>query len=117
MKLVVGLGNPGREYVGTRHNIGFNLLDYIASRKKLEFKNEKFNGVFTSMNVGDEKIILLKPLSYMNLSGGVVKTVGSSILIDEFAKKLGIEVIETAVGFKHIGNAMLKATRNKNHNW
>lgn len=77
MKLIVGLGNPGKEYVNTRHNIGFNLLDYIASKKSLEFKNEKFNGSFTTMNVSDEKIILLKPLSYMNLSGGVVSKYAS----------------------------------------
>ena len=72
MKLVVGLGNPGREYENTRHNIGFQLLDYIAKDKGLDFSKEKFNGKYCEYNVNGEKIILVKPLSYMNLSGSVV---------------------------------------------
>ena len=73
MKLIVGLGNPGLEYNNTRHNIGFQLLDYIAEKKNLNFLRNKFNGSYTEMFLNDEKIILLKPLSYMNLSGEVVK--------------------------------------------
>ncbi len=72
MKLIVGLGNPGNEYVNTRHNIGFSLLDYLASVKKFKFDKKKFNGIYAEYNVDNEKIILLKPLSYMNLSGEVV---------------------------------------------
>lgn len=74
MKLVVGLGNPGDEYKKTRHNIGFDVLDYIAEKENLVFKNDKkFNALSTSMIVGNEKVILIKPLSYMNLSGIVVR--------------------------------------------
>lgn len=72
MKLVVGLGNPGKDYTNTRHNIGFQLLDYIASVKGLDFSREKFNGKYTEYNVNGEKVIFVKPLSYMNLSGSVV---------------------------------------------
>lgn len=72
MKLIVGLGNPGREYENTRHNIGFSLLDYIAKNKGLSFNNEKFNASYLSYFYKNEKIFLLKPLSYMNLSGGVI---------------------------------------------
>lgn len=73
MKLVVGLGNPGREYVNTRHNIGFGLLDYIV---KEEFSDEKFNALYKIVNINDEKVILVKPLTYMNLSGeSVIKFV------------------------------------------
>lgn len=72
MKLIVGLGNPGREYDSTRHNIGFSLLDYIASSKGFTFEKEKFNGSYVEYLYNGEKIILLKPLSYMNLSGNVV---------------------------------------------
>lgn len=72
MKLIVGLGNPGRCYENTRHNIGFQLLDYIASNKNIEFNKTKFNGEYAEVSVNDEKVILLKPLSYMNLSGSVV---------------------------------------------
>ena len=73
MKLVVGLGNPGSEYVNTRHNIGFDLLDYIALNKKFEFNNEKFKAKYCIININNEKVMLIKPLSYMNLSGEVVK--------------------------------------------
>ena len=72
MRLIVGLGNPGRCYENTRHNIGFQLLDYIASNKNIEFSKTKFNGEYAEVSVNDEKVILLKPLSYMNLSGSVV---------------------------------------------
>ena len=73
MKLIVGLGNPGKEYKNTRHNIGFDLLDRIIENKKLSFDNEKFNAKYLELNVNGEKVIVIKPLSYMNLSGIVVK--------------------------------------------
>lgn len=73
MKLVVGLGNPGNEYANTRHNIGFQLLDFIADRNSLNFKlDKKFNASSCDFMIDGEKIILIKPLSYMNLSGTVV---------------------------------------------
>lgn len=73
MKLVVGLGNPGNEYSKTRHNIGFQLLDYIADKNGLEFKSDKkFNTECITCIVTGEKVHLIKPLSYMNLSGIVV---------------------------------------------
>ena len=73
MKLVVGLGNPGSEYVNTRHNIGFDLLNYISLNKNFEFNNEKFKAKYCLINVNNEKVMLIKPLSYMNLSGEVVR--------------------------------------------
>lgn len=74
MKLVVGLGNPGNEYKKTRHNVGFEVLDYISERENLVFKNDKkFNALSTSTVVDGEKVLLIKPLSYMNLSGTVVR--------------------------------------------
>ena len=68
MKLIIGLGNPGREYATTRHNIGFMAIDKLCS----SFKN-KFNGLYGEVIINGEKIILLKPLSYMNLSGEVIR--------------------------------------------
>jgi PTH1 family peptidyl-tRNA hydrolase len=70
--LIVGLGNPGNEYKNTRHNIGFQLLDYIAKYNNVSFIKDKFNGSYAEMYINDEKVLLLKPQSYMNLSGGVV---------------------------------------------
>lgn len=72
MKLVVGLGNPGNEYHETRHNIGFMLLDYILLD---DFKlNKKLNAMEYVMTINGEKVVFIKPLSYMNLSGLVVRS-------------------------------------------
>ena len=68
MKLIVGLGNPGQEYNMTRHNIGFYYLDLFANKLNLSFK-DKFNGMYIKTKIEDEDVILLKPKTYMNLSG------------------------------------------------
>lgn len=70
MKLIVGLGNPGKEYENTRHNIGFMVIDNYLKNEK--FKT-KFNGMYLKKVINNEEVIFLKPLSYMNLSGDVVK--------------------------------------------
>ena len=71
MKLIVGLGNPGHEYENTRHNVGFYYLDIYAKKQNATFK-EKFNGLYSKIKVDNEDVILLKPLTYMNLSGECV---------------------------------------------
>lgn len=68
-KLIVGLGNPGKEYNNTRHNIGFDLIDYLYNG---DYK-EKMEAKYGELVVDNYKIILVKPLSYMNLSGKVVE--------------------------------------------
>ncbi len=73
LKLLVGLGNPGREYEQTRHNVGFMVIDELAKRWNLSYNQTKFNGLFSSHMVGTEKVILCKPLTYMNLSGECVR--------------------------------------------
>lgn len=73
MKLIVGLGNPGIEFENTRHNVGFDLLDYICKKKGLIFDKEKFNAKYVFTKVDGERVLLIKPLSFMNLSGTVVK--------------------------------------------
>jgi len=70
MKLICGLGNPGKEYENTRHNVGFMILDNYC---KNENWSSKFNGLFIEKNINGKKIIFLKPQSYMNLSGNVVR--------------------------------------------
>lgn len=82
MKLIVGLGNPGKEYENTRHNVGFSLIDYIASKKNISVTKKKFNGNYEIYEYNGEKVILLKPLSYMNLSGEVVRQFVSYFKID-----------------------------------
>ena len=70
MKLIVGLGNPGKEYDKTRHNIGYMSIDSFLGN--VNFKN-KFNGLFYEKNYDGEKIIFLKPLTFMNNSGDCVR--------------------------------------------
>ncbi len=72
MKLIVGLGNPGKEYENTRHNVGFMVIDNYVNNHSLLYKS-KFNGLYSEFNCNGEKTIFLKPQSYMNLSGNVVK--------------------------------------------
>lgn len=73
MKLIIGLGNPGKEYENTRHNIGFFMLDNYLSTKNLTNYKSKFNGLYIDTIINGEKVIFLKPQSYMNLSGEVVR--------------------------------------------
>ena len=71
MKLIIGLGNPGAKYEGTRHNVGFTCLDRIAEYNNVVFK-QKFNGYSCEFASDGEKIILLKPDTFMNNSGGFI---------------------------------------------
>ncbi len=73
MKLIVGLGNPGREYECTRHNVGYMALDKIAQKYNTDFCKKKFNGSYAEFVYNGEKILLLKPEKYMNLSGEVIR--------------------------------------------
>jgi len=75
MFLIVGLGNPGKEYDGTRHNIGFAAIDYIADKYNIELNRIKFKGVFGEGFINGKKAILLKPTTYMNLSGESIREV------------------------------------------
>jgi PTH1 family peptidyl-tRNA hydrolase len=85
MKLIVGLGNPGSEYVGTRHNVGFDVVDRFAEKlgwvrpgdfdrmARTKFDALTVDGVVELSNAGSEKMLLLKPTTYMNLSGRSVQ--------------------------------------------
>ncbi|WP_041808478.1 aminoacyl-tRNA hydrolase [Evansella cellulosilytica] len=69
MKLVVGLGNPGSKYDGTRHNVGFEVIDRCQQLFQLDLDQSKFKGIYGYKVIEGEKIFLLKPLTFMNLSG------------------------------------------------
>jgi PTH1 family peptidyl-tRNA hydrolase len=70
MKLIVGLGNPGSEYAGTRHNAGFDVVDRLSARfAPGAAPRSRFGGLATDAEVGGEKCLLLKPMTFMNLSG------------------------------------------------
>ena len=73
MFLIVGLGNPENEYSNTRHNVGFDTINEIAKRNEIEMNKTKFDAIYGQGKIGEEKVILLKPQMYMNLSGIPVK--------------------------------------------
>ncbi len=75
--MVVGLGNPGDEYIGTRHNIGFRVIDSLAEALKMDVRKRKFSARFGMGEFSDKKLILLKPWQFMNRSGQAVATAAS----------------------------------------
>ncbi len=79
MKLIVGLGNPGKEYEYTRHNVGFLILDNCYGKDGWK---EKFNGYYKEININGIKTILLKPTTFMNLSGNAVRKYADFFKID-----------------------------------
>ncbi len=77
MKLIVGLGNPGLQYEKTRHNVGFLVVDVLASRHATgQVPKSRFNSITLDAHIGAEKVLLMKPTTYMNLSG---KAVGEAV--------------------------------------
>lgn len=72
MKMIIGLGNPGKQYDKTRHNIGFDVIDELADRLNAPAGQMKFNGAYTVIHRPEGKVMLVKPLTYMNLSGECV---------------------------------------------
>ena len=72
MKMIVGLGNIGRKYDETRHNVGFMVLDQFAKEHQVSFDKEDFNALIASVFINGEKVLLVKPTTYMNESGRAV---------------------------------------------
>jgi len=73
MKLIIGLGNPGKEYEKTRHNTGFMVIDRLANKLGVSVERNKFKGLYTKLKYKGEDVILLKPQTFMNLSGESVR--------------------------------------------
>jgi len=73
MKLIVGLGNPGIKYAGTRHNVGFDVIDYLSQAPSTSPAREKFQALTYEQREGGEAVLLMKPLTFMNLSGRAVR--------------------------------------------
>ena len=83
MYIIVGLGNPDRQYQNTRHNIGFDVVDTIASKNHIAISERKHKALIGKGTVGGEKAVLVKPQTYMNLSGESVREVIDFYKIDE----------------------------------
>jgi len=73
--IIIGLGNPGKDYANTRHNIGFDTIDLLANRNNIKLNKIKFKSVYGEGNIGDNKVLLVKPQSYMNNSGITVREI------------------------------------------
>ncbi len=82
MKLIIGLGNPGRDYEQTKHNAGFMALDLIANELRVSINQNKGKGLYAKTNYKGEPVILLKPQTYMNLSGESVRAIMDFFKID-----------------------------------
>ena len=75
MYLVIGLGNPEEEYKGTRHNMGFDTINQIARNYQISFEKKKFDALYADTMIENEKVILIKPQTYMNLSRHLCKAI------------------------------------------
>lgn len=77
MYVIVGLGNPGKTYANTRHNVGFDTIDLLAERNNIKVNKIKFKSVYGEGNINGEKVVLVKPQTYMNNSGETVRDIAS----------------------------------------
>ena len=83
MYLIVGLGNPGRQYEATRHNMGFDVVDRLVEEYRIPQGGVKFNAMYGKGIIGGQQALLMKPLSYMNLSGESIRSLVDYYKIDE----------------------------------
>ena len=82
MYLIAGLGNPGKQYEATRHNMGFDTVDCLVEKHNIPQGGVKFNAMYGKGIIGGQPALLMKPLSYMNLSGGPVREMANYFKID-----------------------------------
>jgi peptidyl-tRNA hydrolase, PTH1 family len=109
--LIVGLGNPGPKYAQNRHNIGFMVVDELARRARAESFRAKFGGEVATCEIAGQRVVLLKPMEYMNVSGRSVQRVGAfyqvapgeiCVIHDEIDLALG--ALRVKVGGGHAGH-------------
>lgn len=100
MYVVVGLGNPGKDYTNTRHNIGFNTIDMLAGRNNIKLNKVKFKSVYGEGNIGGERVLLVKPQTYMNNSGITVSEIARFYKIE--AKDLIVIVDDIDIDFASV---------------
>lgn len=82
MKIIAGLGNPGKEYENTKHNVGFLTIDILAEKYDIKVNKIKFKGLVGEGMIGTEKVILVKPQTYMNLSGQCIREIMAFYKLD-----------------------------------
>ena len=98
MTVVVGLGNPGRRYHGTRHNIGFAVADEVARRRQAVFESGRGDALVARCGRGADAVLVVKPLTMMNLSGGAVAAVAGFYKIDPSAVLVAADDVNLPLG-------------------
>lgn len=74
-KVILGIGNPGAEYARTRHNIGFRVIDYLINQWSIEAQHTSFDAMIAKQRINEDEILLVKPLTYVNLTGSCAKAI------------------------------------------
>ena len=98
MKAIVGLGNPGAQYKGTRHNVGFAVLDELARRASVEFESAPADALMARWRRTDEPVLLVKPLTYMNLSGQAVGELSRYFKIEPVDLLIVVDEVQLPLG-------------------
>ena len=98
VKAIVGLGNPGAQYKGTRHNVGFAVLDELARRASVEFESAPADALMARWRRTDEPVLLVKPLTYMNLSGQAVGEMSRYFKIEPVDLLIVVDEVQLPLG-------------------
>ena len=107
VKIVVGLGNPGQQYAATRHNLGFMVVDELARRFGVSDRRNRFRSELLTISIGRERVVLVKPQTYMNLSGTAVREAvtwykvdadGFLVVVDDIDLPFGVSRMRPAGG-------------------
>ncbi len=112
MKIIIGLGNPGRQYEDTRHNAGFMVLDKFADKHGVDISKARFNALLGEVFVNGEKVVLVKPMTYMNNSGQAVGEVLNFYKPDLEDIIVVVDDIEIELGMLRIRAKNGKGTHN-----
>jgi len=98
MKVIVGLGNPGGSYARSRHNVGFQVVDRLAERRRLRFSRREFKSQVAEGEIGNERVLLMKPQTYMNLSGEAVQRARRELRLEPEEFLVVYDDLDLAVG-------------------
>lgn len=98
MKVIVGLGNPGGSYARSRHNVGFRVVDELADRHRMRFSRREFKSQVAEGKIGDDEVLLMKPLTYMNLSGEAVQRARRSLGLEAGEFLVVYDDLDLAIG-------------------
>ena len=103
MKVIVGLGNPGGSYAKSRHNVGFRVLDELAERHRMRFSRREYKSQIADGRIADEKVLLLKPQTYMNSSGEAVQRARRDLRLEPQEFVVVYDDLDLPIGRLRIG--------------